>query len=111
VVGENHGDGFLLFDKECILLSTDLYQWPCGTKQNGRNKAACGLDAGMAKRMHVLKNGFWKEEGIKGWKMFMEASPRRERKFVMGMEVMVRDRDFFRERMEGSVCWAVAMSV
>jgi hypothetical protein len=26
VVGENHGDGFLLFDKECIFLSTDLYQ-------------------------------------------------------------------------------------
>jgi hypothetical protein len=34
--GEKHGGGFLLFGKECILLSTDLYQWPCGTKQNGK---------------------------------------------------------------------------
>ncbi len=43
--------------------------------------------------------------------MFVEASPRRERDLVMGMEVMLRDRDFWRARMEGSVCWAVAMSV
>ncbi len=57
------------------------------------------------------KMGFWNVEGIKGRKMFVETSPRRESEFVMGMEVMVRDGEFWRERMEGSVCWAVAMSV
>ncbi len=37
----------------------------------------------------MLKMGFCKEEGIKGRKIFVETSPRREREFVMGMEVMV----------------------
>jgi hypothetical protein len=41
--------------------------------------------------------------------MLVETSPRRERDLAMGMEVMLRDGDFW--RMEGSVCWAVAMSV
>ena len=43
--------------------------------------------------------------------MFVETSPRRERDFAMGMEVMLREVDFWRARMEGSVCWAVAMSM
>ncbi len=43
-------------------------------------------DAGMVERIHLLKNGLLE--------MFMETSPRREREFVMGMEVMVRDGDF-----------------
>ncbi len=34
---------------------------------------------------------FWKEEGTKGRKMFVETSPRRERDLAMGMEVMLRD--------------------
>ncbi len=43
--------------------------------------------------------------------MFVETSPRRERDFAMGMEVMLRDVDFWRARMEESVCWAVAMTM
>ncbi len=43
--------------------------------------------------------------------MFVETSPRRERDLAMGMEVMLREGDFWRARMEGSVCWAAAMSV
>ncbi len=43
--------------------------------------------------------------------MFVETSPRRERDLAMGMEVMLREVDFWRARMEGSVCWAVAMSM
>ncbi len=61
--------------------------------------------------MHVLKNGLLKEEETKGRKMFVETSLRKERDLAMGMEVMLRDGDFWRARMEGSVCWAVAMSV
>jgi hypothetical protein len=57
------------------------------------------------------KMAFWKEEGTKGRKMFVETSPRRERDLAMGMEVMLREVDFWRARMEGSVCWAVAMSM
>ncbi len=34
--------------------------------------------------------------------MFVETSPRRERDFAMGMEVMLREVDFWRARMEGS---------
>jgi len=43
--------------------------------------------------------------------MGVETSPRRERDFVMGMEVMERDEDFWSERMEGSFACSLAMSV
>jgi hypothetical protein len=72
-----------------------------GPNKTGGNEA--DDDAGMAVRMHLLKNGLLE--------MFVETSPRREREFVMGMEVMVGAGDFWRERMEGSVCWALATSV
>jgi hypothetical protein len=45
---KKHGGGFLLFDKECILLFSDLYQWSCGTNKTGRNEAAGGFDAWVA---------------------------------------------------------------
>jgi hypothetical protein len=70
----------------------------------GPNKTEADDDAGMAERMHLLKNGLLEL-------FVVETSPRREREFVMGMEVMVRDGDFWRGWMEGSVCWAVATSV
>jgi hypothetical protein len=93
-----HGDGFLLLDKECILLPLIYISGHVGPNKTGGNEA--DDDARMAERMHLLKNGLVHGNITKKGK-----------EFVMGIEVMVRDGEFWRERMEGSVCWAVATSV
>ncbi len=47
------------------------------------------------------KIGFWKERGTRGRKIGVEMSPRKERSFVMEMDVMEKEDDFWREMTEG----------
>jgi hypothetical protein len=93
----------LLFSKEDIggtieCMALDDMQDP--TKWNEMRRRVA-LIPGWPREWTWSKIGFWKERGTRGRKIGVEMLPRKERSFVMEMDLMEREDDFWREMTEG----------